>query len=318
VLVIRQSLLPALLLAAAGPVAAELVYVDSAPDPAAVVTVDTRPETACLERTLNNARCLPPEAFLGPRRRLASFRDIVWVLGAAGLRGDETVLVAGADPVRRDAVAALLHLAGQDRVEVLIPPLAQYLGTSGAVAAPGRARGVLRDPIYTGQLREALIVLRDELARRLTEPGAPRLLDGRPVDEYWGERLRARRGGHLPGAELAPAAKLRSALARGEKPLAATGEVVVYGHEPLTGLAYLTLLRAGYDIDARLYPGGWREWADDGRLPADAAVYREPESAPVEQSGAVGAGPWAQALLTLGAALAAALFGYLLGRRRIA
>jgi thiosulfate/3-mercaptopyruvate sulfurtransferase len=312
---IHHGLLPALLLAVAGPVGAELVYVDAVPDPAAVVVVDTRPEPACLERSLDQARCLPTGTFLGPQRRLASFRDIVWVLGTAGLRGDETVLVAGADPVRRDAVAALLHLAGQRRVEVLIPPLPQYLGTPGTAAGTGRVRGVVRDPIYTGQVREDLIVLRDELVRRLTAPGAPRLLDGRPVDEYWGERLRARRGGHLPGAELAPAAELRAALARGEKPLAAAGEVVAYGHEPLTGLAYLTLLRAGYGIDARLYPGGWREWADDGRLPADAVAYREPE--PVETSGAPGAGPWAQALLTLGAALAAALFGYLLGRRRI-
>ena len=280
--------------------------------------LDTRPEADCIASSASGAVCLPPEAFFGPHRRLASFRDIAWVLGTAGLRGDETVLVLGNDPVRRDAVSALLYLSGQSQVAVLDDPLDRQLDTGLFDRAAGRARGILRDPIHAGPWREDRILLRDELADALADGNIARLLDGRTADEYWGQRIRARRGGHLPGAELAPAAELRAAFARGEPGLDGEQPVVAYAHDPLTGLAYLTLLRAGFGLDAALYLGGWREWADDGRLPADAVSYAEPRAEPAVPTPAAPRTPMPagqQSLLTLAALACASGFGYLLGKR---
>jgi thiosulfate/3-mercaptopyruvate sulfurtransferase len=280
--------------------------------------LDTRPEADCLANSASGAVCLPPEAFFGPHRRLASFRDISWVLGSAGLRGDETLLVLGNDPVRRDAVAALLYLSGQSQVAVLEGRLDHQIDAGLLDSAAGRARGILRDPIHTGTWREERILLRGELAQALANGDIARLLDGRTADEYWGERIRARRGGHLPGAELAPAAQLRAAVARGESALHGEQPLVAYAHDPLTGLAYLTLLRAGLGLDVTLYLGGWREWAEDGRLPADAVSYAEPRATPGVPRTPLSAGhQWllTPTLLTLAALAGAGAFGYLLGKR---
>ncbi|NEX22456.1 hypothetical protein G3480_19455 [Thiorhodococcus mannitoliphagus] len=280
--------------------------------------IDTRPEADCIASSASGAVCLPPEAFFGPHRRLASFRDIAWVLGTAGLRGDESVLVLGNDPVRRDAVAALLYLAGQSEVSVLYGRLDRLLDVGLFEKGVGRGRGILRDPIHAGHWLEDRILLRNELAEALADGDIVRLLDGRTADEYWGAQIRARRGGHLPGAELAPAARLRAAFARGEAAIHGEQPLVAYAHDPLTGLAYLTLLRAGFGLDARLYLGGWREWADDGQLPADAVSYPEPRAQPAVPLAPRSAGHQrvpTPALLTLAALAAAGGFGYRLGKR---
>jgi hypothetical protein len=99
----------------------------------------------------------------------------------------------------------------------------------------------------------------------------------------------------------------------------------------LTGLAYFTLLRAGFGLDAAVYLGGWREWADDGRLPADAATYAQFDASAARVSDRTAAGEslrttagetppassaaWSQSLLTIAAVFTAGSFGFLLGRR---
>lgn len=294
---------------------AELAYVASADGgtDAGNVLIDTRPQSRCLAGSLAGARCLPPEDFFGPHHRLASIRDIAWVFGTAGLRGDETVQVAGDDPRRRDVVAALLHLAGQAQVRVLTTPLSDMLADPVLPRGAGRGRGMVRDPVYQAEAREGQWVLRDELAGWLSRGDAPRILDGRPASAYWGESIRARRGGHLPGAEQAPDGELRTALAAGRRELAAGGTVVAYAHDPFDGLAYLTLLRAGLGVDAQLYAGGWREWAEDGDLPVEAASYADRPQPAARPS--VALHPGLQTLLILLAVLCAAGFGFVFGRR---
>jgi len=306
------------------PPSSDLRYVQEAATVSSRPTlIDSRTEARCRAATVPGAVCLPPEAFFGPHRRLASVRDISWVLGSAGLRGDEAVLVLGDDPVRRDAIAALLYLAGQSQVLVLNAPMDELAGRADVAWTPGRPRAILREPIHLGPWRDELIVLRDELAEGVAKARVARLLDGRSLEEYWGERIRARRGGHLPGAEPAPAADLRAALGRGEAVLSAEMPVIAYAHDPLTGLAYFTLLRAGLGVDASVYLGGWREWADDGRLPADAVTYaqydapsqRAPERTPPQEAPRSPSAAWPQSLLTLAAVVTAGSFGFLLGRR---
>jgi len=163
-------------------------------------------------------------------------------------------------------------------------------------------------------------VLRDEM--RALRP-MPALLDGRTNAEYWGETARAARSGHLPGAISLPALQLRAALgvAAESKPVLPQGKAVAYAHDPFEGMAYLTLLSAGYGVPVRLYAEGWAEWAADGALPADAVAYPdrnetrfdERQSAPVSQ-------PLQGATIVAALALALTAFvgGWILARRKSA
>lgn len=311
-----RQFLAVLGLLSAVPVAAyaELSYVAALPaDGADTKVIDTRPQQQCLTDSLAGAHCLPLEDLFGPHHRLANIRDIAWVFGTLGLRGDETLSVVGNDPRRRDVVAALLHLAGQAQVQVVTVSLDHLLAAAQRPHAAGRTRGMVRNPIYQARARENQWILRDELAETLQQELPPRLLDGRSPPAYWGETIRARRGGHLPGAELAPEYELRNALNAGRRELSAKSSVIAYAHDAYSGLSYLTLLRAGLGVDARLYVRGWREWAEDGRLPMEAVTYPVPEHN-VTQPDAKSV-YWLQSLLVGAALLAAALTGFIFGRR---
>ena len=257
------SFLALMCAAAAAGAAEDFAYVRAA-EPGAVV-VETRPLAACREKSLAGARCLPAADFLGPHNRLPSARDLLWLLGTAGLSGEETVLVVGQDAIARDFVAGLLYVAGQRSVRVLSEPVGRVL-EQGAAAEPGRERGMIRETVFTVPMRDGLLLFRDELrASKAT------LLDGRTENEYWGETVRAARGGHLPGAISLPALQLRGA----QNPVLPEGSPVAYAHDAYEGFAYLTLLRAGHGVAARLYAEGWAEWAADGALPADSVSYPE-------------------------------------------
>jgi thiosulfate/3-mercaptopyruvate sulfurtransferase len=301
-----------LALAATAAPAGEFAYVREIPAPRpGLVVVDVRPLERCLEKSIAGARCLPAADFLGPHRRLASWREVLWLLGTAGLRGDETVLVTGEEPLERDFVAGLLHLAGQREVHVLAQPLARQLA-AGANTGPGSARGFTRRAVYEAPMRDAHIVLAREL--RAMRP-APLLLDGRSEAEYWGETVRAARGGHLPGAVSLPAVRLRGA-SQTDRPVLPEGSPVAYGHDAVEGIAYYTLLRAGSGVPARVYVEGWAEWAADGSLPADSVTHPD-RAASAAAAPPASKGPPAWASIAISVALAAVAFaaGFLVRQR---
>lgn len=120
--------------------------------------IDSRPLADCKRASLAGARCLPAEEFLDPQRRLASERDILWLLGTAGLAGSETVLVVGEDAAARDFVAGLLYLAGQKSVRILN-------GTMPRLAGGGRERGMVRSAVWTAPMRDGLWVLGADIVR---------------------------------------------------------------------------------------------------------------------------------------------------------
>lgn len=251
----------------------------------AATVVDTRPDGQCQRATIAGAHCLSPADLLGPHGRLPSFRQINWVLGTAGLAGRGTVVVVGRNPVWRDFVAGMLFLCGQPRVWVMTQPVDALLKTSAVNQGPGRARAILAAPLFTAAARSTLVVFRSELSRSLYRTPPPVLLDGRSEAEYWGGEIRAARGGHIPGARLFP---MRLAVHIGGRRAGAPAfyrGAIAYAQDPLSGIAYFTLLRAGLGIAVRVYPGGWRQWAAHTALPADAETYPEPPVAATAVTG---------------------------------
>ena len=135
--------------------------------------IDSRPLADCKRASLAGARCLPAEEFLDPQRRLPSERDILWLLGTAGLAGSETALVVGQDASARDFVAGLLYLAGQKSVRILSGTMPRLDGR----AAGGQERGMVRSAVWTAPMRDGLWVLGADLVRdkpTLVDAGGPK------------------------------------------------------------------------------------------------------------------------------------------------
>lgn len=243
-----------------------------------VVTIDTRRLAKCQRRTLAGARCLPPRVFLGPHGRLADFRDIRWLLGTADLNGAETAVVIGDHRTREDFVAGILYLAGQRRVVVINRPLTPWLTAHPTAAGTGQGHGMVRSVYYTAWPRTRLIIFRRSLAHALADASPPYVLDGRPLNQYWGRRVRDLRGGHIPTAQPLSATRLATANARLSPP-PGVRNTVAYAEGPYRSIAYFTALRlAGWPV--RVFVGGWRDWSDHTQLPVSSETYRRRPATP--------------------------------------
>jgi hypothetical protein len=148
-----------------------LTYVDQAD--AAPLVIDVRPLATCKEASLPGARCLPTGELVGAQGQLPSERDLLWLLGTAGLEGHETILVAGDSASGRDFVAGLLYLAGQRQVRVLRAALSPLVAQRGD-AVSGRERGMIRAAIFTEPMRADLWLVspREVVAGAILAPDA--------------------------------------------------------------------------------------------------------------------------------------------------
>lgn len=230
--------------------AASVQVVDGLRDAAsrAEKVVDTRPLEACLVASVEGARCLPATDFVDPTGNLANFRDIRWLLGAAGLSGRESILVAGDDEVRREFVAGVLFLAGQARVTIVTRELAAILRTRPRLRGSGVARGLVRRPIYEAPLRDARIVLASELVLGLESGAMATLLPQRqPAVEAPPRWLIVNaesrsRGERLPGLAFESAAVQ-----------------VVLAATPLESIAAFARLSTPAETGLFVYPRGWQD-----------------------------------------------------------
>jgi len=256
---------------AAGPIqsiaAERVVAYTSSPESRADIIIDTRSAPLCEAASLPKARCLPALDFFGPHKRLANFSGVLWLLGTAGLTGDEHVLVIGNNSTDKEAVAGLLLIAGQRKITILIPALGAL---KDIVLSSGETRSKSREQIYQATMRAERIVLRDDMIKLLGTANSPVIFDGRTENEYWGQSMRAQRGGHLPGAQHRPVS-----LSEIDTPDAFSSPPnsqqlpVSYAHNSYEGLIYLTRLQAS-GMASRIYLEGWSGWASDGALPADS------------------------------------------------
>jgi len=194
----------------------------------------------CQKRSIAGAHCLPANDLHGPGGELASFADIFWALGTAGISGRETILVTGERPGDRDFVAGLLYLCGQARVEILNTPIETVLRQGLRPTGQGRPRGILRHPVYDASMRDQLIVLPAELAHALANNRHVVPIDGR----------------RLSASPLASVKDPATSPTRSQPVY-----YVAYAQSPMDSIALFTHLRAsGTDqhVDIRVMPAAWR------------------------------------------------------------
>lgn len=251
--------------------------IDYVPSPAGQsgIIVDSRPAGQCEKGSLKGANCLPARDLLGPHKRLANFSGLLWLLGTAGLTGEEHVLVVGDQSSTKEFLAGVLYLAGQRKISVLAAPLKSLPDDK---IAPGTSRSKTRESVYQAPMRSDRIVLRSELIKLLRSGSAPVLLDGRSEVEYWGQEIRGPRGGHLPGAQHLPATSVRPAK-KGPPPvhLGSSEYAIAYGHGSYESIVFLARLVAS-GVQAKVLLEGWAGWAANGVLPADSVTYPDPRA----------------------------------------
>lgn len=146
------------------------------------------------------------------------------------------------------------------------------LATTTEASAPTAGR-------WTLGREDALLATRRDVSDRLGRSDVI-MLDTRSSDEYYGTKVRAKRGGAIPGAvhiewsdNLAPDGTFKTAAdlvelyeARG---VTADKEVVAYcqgGYR--AALSYVSLRLLGYPR-VRNYIGSWKEWGDGLDLPIE-------------------------------------------------
>jgi len=315
---LRAALIPGLLLqgmlmpaVAATPI--DYVLIDEV-QPEQII--DVRPLAVCRQATLPGARCLPVSDAVGPQRKPANISGLLWLFGSAGLDGSGHLLLVGERLQQQELMAALLYLAGQQQISILRTPLSQ-LAASGRLMRPGRPRSNSREQVYQAPMRDAQLLLRSELQRRLAAGDELLLLDGRSEAEYWGQRIRGLRGGHIPGAQLVSMTALDDELPPLLPSVIPGVGLVVYGHDALQGLVYLArLVERG--LTPQLFIGGWASWSADGGLPADSVTYRDQpvKAARPMPFSSIWRVPWLMLLMVLFSLGLSAAAGFYLGRCR--
>lgn len=250
-----------------------------------VVLLDTRPPSDYRAGHLVGARHFDPFPFHHSdtsEAGLRNFRDqLVWIFSAIGLRGDE-VVVAYEDNsgMRATRAAWALEYIGHPRVRILDGGL--------AIAGEGLVAGTtpVTPTSFAGNPIDAAIAPGAWLVEHLGNPGI-QIFDVRTDEEYYGERVRARHGGAIPGAihrdwvqnlnergAFKPAAQLRAEFeSLGLQPDRTIVPYCQGGYRSAN--AYVALRVAGYPR-VRNYLGSWAEWGNRDDLPIDRPRRRTP------------------------------------------
>ena len=250
----------AVLVAVAGAAHADITF-DNQPDTTGTFILDVRSEAECERASLAGASCLATNRVLGPNRRLPNVSGLLWLLGTVGLTGDEHVVIVGDSDEDKTFMAGLLYLTGQKKITVMTQRLSEL---KSAAMAPGAARSRTRQKVFQAPMRDDSVILRRELLMTIAANQPVTIVDMRSEAEYWGRKLRAPRGGHIPGAILFSP---DDAPARGSS-------VIIYGHDTVDGLVALARL-VSQGGSGRALMDGWAGWAADGALPVDALTFAD-------------------------------------------
>lgn len=123
--------------------------------------VDSRPLNKCLTKTLKGAKCIPVDTFQNSKGKFASFRDIAWLMGTANINYSDKVLVFGDNLKKTYALAGIFHLLGQQDVWLMPQNVDSLIDIHPS--GVGVQRGFTRMDVFTGRMRDELLVLINEL-----------------------------------------------------------------------------------------------------------------------------------------------------------
>ena len=244
-----------------------------------LILVDTRAAADYWAGHLEGARHFDPFPFHHSDTADAPLRDfrgqLDWIFSALGVTPGATVVFYENDSGMRATRAAwALDYMGHAGWRILDGGL-KCAGSPGLVTtanphAPANFKGVAR---------EELIASRAYIVERLGRPGV-QIFDVRTDEEYFGERVRAKHAGALPGSihrdwthnlaadgRFKPPAQLRDEFERlGLDP---QSEIIPYcqgGYRSAN--AFVALRIAGYP-SVRNYLGSWGEWGNRDDLPIE-------------------------------------------------
>jgi thiosulfate/3-mercaptopyruvate sulfurtransferase len=250
--------------------------------------IDTRPPAEYWAGHLERARHFDPFPFHHADTGDAAMNEVrgqlAWIFSALGITGHETVVFYESESgMRATRGAWLLEYMGHPSVRMLDGGLHQManpkLVTTAVAVTPSN---------FLGTPQAAALATYQYVADHLGHPEV-QIFDVRSDEEYFGERVRARRGGAIPGAihcdwrhslddrgAFKPAAQLRAEFEQmGLRP---EREIIPYcqgGYRSAN--AYYALRLAGYPR-VRNYLGSWGEWGNREDLPIEKPSRRRSHS----------------------------------------
>ena len=244
-----------------------------------VLLVDTRPPADYWADHLAGARHFDPFPFHHSDTAEGSLREfrgqLEWIFSALGISSNAMVVCYENDSgMRATRLAWALEYMGHPAVRVLDGGL-KSLGEEKLVTTASPYAPVN----FQGAVREETIASRGYIVENLGHAGA-QIFDVRSDEEYFGERVRAKHAGAVPGAihrdwthsvaadgSFKSAAQLRDEFA--QLGLDPQSEIIPYcqgGYRSAN--AYFALRIAGYPR-VRNYLGSWGEWGNRDDLPIE-------------------------------------------------